>query len=208
MTADEMIKNNKFLQYSDAVYDKIYKIDTCGYEYLEENNKILHMNYLPTPYVHLKRLFLECPLSEKDHFVDFGCGKGRVLAVAAKRKCDKITGIDINERMCRITNNNIIHLRGPHCKNIDVQNIDAKQLIIESSMNKFHFFEPFHLKIFANVITNIFNSTKLYDRQIYVYLYQLHPVWATYIDNHTSLKLVNTIYYNNNKIYHVYSNTQ
>lgn len=203
---EKKIKESKFLCYSDIVYDKIYGIDTCGYEYLEENNNIVHMDYAPTPYIHLKRLFSQYPFNERDHFVDIGCGKGRVLAVAAKYKCNKITGVDINERMYKIANANMRNMRGVACKNVDVQNINARQLVIEKTMNKFHFFEPFHLKIFVNVLANIFDSIKLYDRRIYIFIYQLHPIWEGYLKSHTSLKKVDIIHCINNRKYYVYSN--
>lgn len=197
---------SKFINCSDIIIDKLYQIDTCGYEQLLSNNPVLELSYLPTPYLHLKQLFSKYPIKEEDHVVDFGCGKGRVVAVVAKKRCQKVTGIEINEKMYHIAVNNMEHLRNKKCKNIDLQHINALKVEIEKSMNKFHFFEPFHIKIFIKILEKILVEAKKYNKLIYIFMYNIHPTWEKYISRYTDLKCIDSLYYNKEKTYTVYTN--
>src|SRR5687767_10418193 len=65
-----------------------YGIDTTGADELRQLDQrgidITHATiYMPASYDLLDDVFAQLPMSSFKHFVDIGCGKGRVLCVAA-----------------------------------------------------------------------------------------------------------------------------
>lgn len=56
-----------------------------------------------THYLVLNRIFSHVTLSERDSFLDVGCGKGRVLAFLLKKHAPcKLSGIEINEAAAQV----------------------------------------------------------------------------------------------------------
>ena len=56
-----------------------------------------------THYLVLNRIFSHVTLSERDSFLDVGCGKGRVLAFLLKKHAPcKLSGIEINEAVAQV----------------------------------------------------------------------------------------------------------
>lgn len=54
----------------------------------------------------LKRIFDENDFSEKHNFIDMGCGKGYVMAVASEYLFEKI-GREYTEKLCDICRRNL-----------------------------------------------------------------------------------------------------
>jgi len=50
-------------------------------------------------------------MTERDIFVDIGCGKGRVLCCAAQHHIRKTVGVEINPELCSAARNNVRRLR-------------------------------------------------------------------------------------------------
>ncbi len=99
--------NRKVVEMYDALVDR----RICGQSLVkyipsEERNdteKIGRTGAQSTPYMVLKRIFSHVELTEKDSFIDIGCGKGRVLAYLVKSKAPcKISGVEILEEAGKI----------------------------------------------------------------------------------------------------------
>ena len=61
---------------------------------------------LSTPYRVLDELFSDASFSEKDSFVDVGCGRGRVLAYLINKKFPgKMTGVELNDDIATFASN-------------------------------------------------------------------------------------------------------
>jgi SAM-dependent methyltransferase len=101
--------------------------------------------------------------------VDYGCGKGRVLVVAAFYGFNKITGIDFAKELCKEAQKNISSLqtRFPE-KTFKVLHANAVDYQIEDDANVFFFFNPFDEVIMLAVVRNILRSLKKNPREIYV----------------------------------------
>ena len=68
--------------------EKKYGINTTGADELESLEKAgidtSHATiYMPISYLLLQAIFKQLPLKPATHFLDIGCGKGRILCVAA-----------------------------------------------------------------------------------------------------------------------------
>lgn len=171
-------------QLIDRLVDFYLGVKTCKAERLLENRSI-HYAYEPTHYWHLKEMFTKYPFNEDDHFVDFGCGKGRVILVSAYLGCPQVTGVDINPRMIDIASKNMNTLK---TKNLGTTNYkliccDARNFSIDDNYNKFFFFNPFHLKVFIHVINKIVNSLHNNNRKIVLFLYYPTTAVLQYLSN-------------------------
>ncbi len=115
-------------------------------------------------------------INANKNITDFGCGKGRVLAVAAYYGFTKITGIDFAKELCDEAIKNITpaQLKFPE-KIFTVIHANAVDYKIESDTNVFFFFNPFDEVVMLAVAKNILKSLKENPREVYVvYLNPLH----------------------------------
>ena len=126
---------------ADYWYDCWYHVKTCGIVRLK-NSRIINFDYEPTHYFELQKIFTQLPFSKDSHLIDYGCGKGRVLLMAALYGCPRVTGIDLNSDLCRIAESNIARLRTHKGINTDIQVMeqDAIQYKIDPSYSA-HIFE-------------------------------------------------------------------
>jgi SAM-dependent methyltransferase len=103
------------------------------------------------------------------NIIDFGCGKGRVMVVAAHYNFNKITGIDFAKELCDEAINNMIPIQKRFPEKIfNVIHINAAEHTIEDDTNVFFFFNPFDEVIMLKVVKNILASLKKNEREIYV----------------------------------------
>lgn len=153
----------------DYWYGRQYHVKTCGVVRFK-NSRIINFDYEPAPYFDLQKIFTEFSFLKDSHLIDYGCGKGRVLLMAALYGCPRVTGIDLNSDLCRIAESNVASLRTHKGMNTDIRVMeqDAIQYKIDPSINYFFFFNPFHLKVFIYVLKNIQNSVLQSPRNIWL----------------------------------------
>ena len=110
------------------------------------------------------------------NILDYGCGKGRVLAVAAYYGFEKITGIEFAKELCEAARKNIIPFQQKFPEKIfNVIHANAVDYRIEKDTNVFFFFNPFNEVVMLSVVKNILKSLKEYSREVYVvYLNPVH----------------------------------
>ncbi len=168
-------------QLKDSFYENMFQIDTspCSIR----NKRVINFSYEPTPYSFLEFLFTKYPFENQDHFVDFGCGKGRALVMASKYLCPFITGYEINPDIFTILNKNIeVHKSlYPTTSKFLIYNQDVTKVNLEDTTNKFYFANPFYLKVFIHVINSILNSIKRSSRKIFLFLYMPHRTTLEYL---------------------------
>ena len=179
----------------DYIYDLKYGVKTGKYMILKENRSI-HNNYEPTVYLELRKLFSKYPFKSNDHIIDYGCGKGRVLVAAALKMCPQITGIEINKEMYDIALDNIIKFKQKKktTSEISVINMDAKDFKSLDEINKFFFFNPFHLKVFLKIFTLICSSIKKYPRNVTLFFYMPVKSWVQQVESSGVFKFVDSIF--------------
>lgn len=126
--------------------------------------------YQPAGYYIIEHLFSKIDefVAEKN-MVDFGCGKGRAMAVAAYYNFKTITGIEFAKELAMQSaiNLSMAVLKTPSVE-FKVDWMDAKSYKILRDQNVFYFFNPFKEAVMKKVIKNIRQSKQDYDRPIYV----------------------------------------
>ncbi len=175
----------------EIFYEGKYKIDTLPSENVK-NERAINFSYQPTPYSFLEYLFSKYPFISCDHFVDFGCGKGRTLLMASEYSCPLITGYEINDDIFYTLSRNIDSYKkiSNTSSKFTLINDDAAKVILEDTTNKFNFFNPFHLKIYIKVINSITESLKRNPRKVYLFLYMPHRSTLEYIERITAFHIL------------------
>ncbi len=126
--------------------------------------------YTPLRYPALRKIIGALPLKDgRDVFLDFGCGMGRALAVAAQRPFKRIIGVEISVPLLSLaeTNLNRLHPR-PLCRDIQLINADATKFPIPDDVTIIYFYNPFHGSTLSAVLDNIRASAKRMPRDILI----------------------------------------
>lgn len=171
-----------FTIYHEIKGEKKYHINTIEVDRLHhqeiKSNNLSHASIYQAINYYLIEKALEYIKSEKanNYFVDFGCGKGRAIAVAAGYGFKQITGIDFAPKLCQLAWENIKKIKpGFPSANFKIICGDAADYQIDNEANVFFFFNPFDEVIMLKVAKNILLSLKEKDRKIYiVYANPLH----------------------------------
>lgn len=120
-------------------------------------------------YILEKGLNYLASINENNNITDFGCGKGRVLVVAAYFGFKNITGVDFAKALCISAEQNIQKAK-LHYPSTEFNIIcdDVVNYKIKKEQNVFFFFNPFDETVMLEVIKNILASLKEKSRKVYV----------------------------------------
>lgn len=165
----------------EAEGERKYKLKTTGADELRslERKGIDISNatlYMPACYDVLQEVFNRVWPNKKSHFVDIGCGKGRVMAVAAHHRFTKISGVDFSPALCKAAEKNMEITKEifPDIQyNIEVN--DAFFYTIPTDADFIFMFNPFNEIIMSGVANNIIDSYRKKPRKItLIYLNSLY----------------------------------
>ena len=171
-----------FTVYHEIKGERKYGIDTIKIDRLHQlkidSENLVHSSiYQGANYYVVEKAF-DFLKSEKvnNSIVDFGCGKGRAMAVAAFYGFKNITGIDFSRKLCNAAEDNIAKIKSKYpSTNFSVICLDAVNYKIEKDTQTFFFFNPFDEVVMVKVAKNILASLKENPRKIYiVYVNPLH----------------------------------
>ena len=171
-----------FTVYHEIRGEKKYNINTSKIEDIKKlsikGDNAEHAEiYQGANYFLLEKIFDYLQTIETNqNILDFGCGKGRVLAVAAYYGFEKITGVEFVKKLCDEARKNIIPVQQKFPKKIfNVIHANAVGHTIEKDTNVFFFFNPFDEVVMLDVAKNILQSLKENPREVYVvYLNPVH----------------------------------
>lgn len=171
-----------FTVYHEIRGEKKYNINTSKIEDVKKlsikGDNIEHAElYQGANYYLLEKVFDHLQTIEANQSIlDFGCGKGRVLTVAAYYGFSKITGVEFAKELCDVARKNIIPVQQKFPEKIfNVIHANAIDYKIEKDTNVFFFFNPFDEVVMLAVAKNILQSLKENPREVYVvYLNPVH----------------------------------
>ncbi|MDQ2720784.1 MAG: class I SAM-dependent methyltransferase [Bacteroidota bacterium] len=164
-----------FTLHNEINGEKKYQVDSIEIDWLKTltvrgENKRHASIYQAANYFLLEKAFEY--LKEKNikgSLVDFGSGKGRILAVAAFYDFQKITGIDFAPALCAIAKGNVKKLQNDFPQTtFSIICDDAIHYSIKKDDAVFFFFNPFDETIMLKVLKNILQSLKENPREIWV----------------------------------------
>jgi predicted RNA methylase len=150
-------------------WDRKYGVDTSGQIDLidievvgpNRDSGYSSVSTSPSAYAFLSAFF---PAGWKEFtFVDVGCGKGRVLMLAALQGFDTIIGIEFAPLICQIAEQNLAHFLGRRPARWSVLNADATTIDLPSDVPLLIYsFNPFKAEIWEKFIPVLLktNETK------------------------------------------------
>ena len=141
-------------------------------------------------YVAIHRCLKSVELRPSDVFVDIGCGNGRVLCLAARRRVRKCVGIEYRPALARQAVRNARSLRGRRCP-IEIIAHDAADSDF-SEGTVFWMFNPFGEQTMRRVTERIIASQRSHPRRVrLIYVRPLHaPMLRTLGFIHTGTVLL------------------
>ena len=153
----------------NVFFERPAGIDTSDIVHLNEiglaaRNRV---DYHPTPWLALRRVLSEHEVAEDDVFIDFGCGKGRVIYQAAMYPFRKVIGVELSPELAGIARSNIERSRAKlKCRNVEVVNQDVLEYAVPDDVTFVYFFNPFKGEIFAAVVDKLVASVGRRPREL------------------------------------------
>jgi SAM-dependent methyltransferase len=150
---------------------------------LPEASAVHAVRYEPTHIEILEAVFRELPRDLfRFTFVDYGCGKGRVILKASELPFARIVGVEISPELCDIAKRNLRERRSSttECDEISVLNLDALAFELPRTPVICYFFNPFDLPVLAKVVAAIEHSIAEYPRDAYIVY--VNPKHARFFD--------------------------
>ena len=164
------------LKIDTRIFDYKYNVNTHKDSYLKDLkfnsiNKKEACDYETIAIFSIKKILNNIEIDKKDIFVDFGCGKGRVLLIASRYNFNKIIGIEFSPELISIALANI-----ERCKNYSNFSIDKIKIIEEDVLHYnfsnnetvFYLYNPFSNIILNRLCENIVKSFISNPRRILI----------------------------------------
>lgn len=132
------------------------------------------VRYRPTPPFTIRRglalLQRKTPIQFRDStFIDYGCGAGRVLFIAAESGFARIIGLELSPALVDTCQANITnYARRRDCGEISVIRQNAMTYVPDGEVNVFFFFVPFGRDIYLEVMQRIRESLAVTPRTVYL----------------------------------------
>lgn len=160
------------------------------------SNTPAYNRYEATPYSALDKLFQLYTFEKNDRLVDFGCGRGRVTFYVHNKFNIPVTGVEAHDKTFEevLKNKRTYRKKRQHIKApITLEYALAEQYEIDENDNCFYFFNPFSIKIFKRVISNILKSVKENCRTVELILYYPLPEFKEYLRVSTPFEMINKV---------------
>jgi SAM-dependent methyltransferase len=162
-------------KFSDLYFDVIHGVDTSGVIDLPEmvgNGR----HYIATPARAWDLVFKHLTIDpSRFTYVDFGCGKGRTLLLAARKGFKQIVGVDISRQLLDIARRNMAR-RKAACELICG---DVREFQYPDGPLVLFMYNPFFVEVMERVLQNLSKTVKENPREIYVLYYsaELKELW-------------------------------
>ena len=175
---------------NEQQFDKFLNIETVGFQYGFPKLAKYH-RYEPTPYSGLEQLFEHYEMPKGAHFLDIGCGKGRVPIYIHHRFDVPSTGIEMDQKFfVEAEHNKERYLKkcGKKQASIEFHHMIAEQYEIKKQDQVFFFFNPFSVHVFREFVQQIYTSHEQYPRIIDIVLYYPPPDYLDYLHQDLALE--------------------
>jgi precorrin-6B methylase 2 len=159
----------------ERLFDFHYGTDTVSFVELDSltiggENAAEGTPYQPTRLRLVRQVLSALHPSPESAFVDFGCGKGRVLLSAADYGFRRITGVEFARELCDIARENIARYRKKTGTQTDMRIVegDALEYRIQDDEDFFFMFNPFSTALVEKIAKSVMQSLAARGRQGYL----------------------------------------
>ena len=128
-------------------------------------------DYDPIDYETIQEAFSTLKLEDgKSVLLDYGCGKGRILAVAARYPFQRVLGIELSKYLCDLAEGNLKSMRLPkRCTSLQIINADARSYTVPSDVDVIFLFNPFAGEIMSAVVQKVEQSLAASPRAMTIF---------------------------------------
>jgi SAM-dependent methyltransferase len=149
-------------------------LNTSGDSDQPENAVPGRTRYVPSAWHVLPRALHYLGVSKRDTFVDFGCGKGRVVHQAARRPFRRVVGVEISPALAEIARAGLAARRRQHrCRHVEIVVADLKDFRVPDDLTIGYLFDPVAGETFSAVLQGIVDSIDRNPRRLR--LIYVHP---------------------------------
>jgi SAM-dependent methyltransferase len=134
------------------------------------------VGYQPSAPALFHRVMRDLALPGGSVFVDFGCGKGRVLMMAARYGFRRVVGVDFSAELCRVARRNLEIFRQRTGVSVEFEVVEADVLAypFRDDENVFYLFNPFDAVVMRRILARIDESRRRAPRPVWlIYYYPL-----------------------------------
>jgi SAM-dependent methyltransferase len=144
-------------------------VRTGGRTLDEEHLESDRIGYVASAWRTLPRVLRHTGVAADDVFIDFGCGKGRVVHQAAKRPFKKVIGVEVSAPLAEVAREGIAARRHEHkCKDVEIVVADAREYRVPDDLTIAYFFHPFIGETFDVVLGDIVGSIDRNPRRVWI----------------------------------------
>lgn len=159
----------------ERLFDLHYGTDTVALvkllpEAINSPNAAEGVDYMPTRILPLRKVLGALNPGPDSVLVDYGCGKGRVLLVAAECGFTRSVGIEFMPGLCDVARLNLARYRHKTGSKADIQIVqaDAVEYQVQDDQTHFYFFNPFEAGVLHQVLQRVAQSLQRNPRVVYV----------------------------------------
>lgn len=130
----------------ELVRDRLLRVETAGHARLEDLGlgNPDRADYEPSGWLDLGRVLRRLEIGRDDVFVDLGCGKGRVMLLAARYPFRRVIGVEISEDLSATARRNVAARRARlRCPAVEVITADALDYRIPDDATVVYIFNAF-----------------------------------------------------------------
>lgn len=120
--------------------------------------------YSTPDYLDLRRILARARLASTDVFYDIGCGMGRVVCLAARRRIARAVGVELHPGLAAIARRNAERLRGRRAP-LEIRAADAATADLGDG-TVYYLFNPFGADTLRAVLANIQRSLTARPRAV------------------------------------------
>ena len=125
------------------------------------------LEYVPSGYTAITAMLRHIRFSKDDVFVDFGCGKGRVIFAIATQRLRKVIGIEVDKTLADIARANLTNLIKVNVTRTPAEVLHSDATTFDPRDGTIFFmFNPFERKTLEGVLNNIKTSLISHPRDI------------------------------------------
>lgn len=171
-------------------FDRDFGVETAAIVTLPELQSDpkfrLAVNYGPTPHSVFSRMMRDIRRDPSGFagstFIDFGCGKGKVVLMAAGLPFRRIVGVELSPKLLATAAENLARYRGPRvCQDLELVCADAADYVIPPEPAILYFHNPFEAEVMQTVLSNIRRSLEASPRPCHIVYF--HARWKELFDH-------------------------
>ena len=159
----------------DYVFDRRHQLDTRSEVAINDldisdEDKQHADKYKPTRARYFRKIMAKLDLPREGVFVDVGCGKGRILLLAAEHGFDQVVGLEISPSLCEIAERNVAIFREntPTASSIEVVCTNILDYQMDGSETVFFLYSPFDQPVTKTFLEMIRQSLNDHPRDLWL----------------------------------------